>query len=251
MIKRFLGYARNDKGSNKFCRFKYITPKIIIQISDCHILENDLLHGVNTKKRLEKIINHLPKNIDALVLTGDLTHYGDNASYQKINKILPKIPTLAIAGNHDNKEKIIQSQQLDLNTWQIIGIDSTVKNKVYGFITADEIKKIKKQLDNSKNTFVLIAIHHPPIPMQSAWDDKLSLSNPEVLFNLLKNYPNVKGIIWGHSHEGKDFYKHNLHLLSCPSTAGSFDKKQIFGFRKINLHNNGDITTKIITFDKS
>lgn len=223
--------------------------KTIIQLSDCHIINKGTLKGVDPYKRLLEVISILPKN-DGVIITGDLTHNGDHAAYKKIEKAIKTIksPVFVMSGNHDNPEKITQlltnyTQPLNLDNWEIIALNSVQKNKISGKIETQNL-----EIQNDK--FYLIALHHPPIPMESTWDDTLSLENPKVLWQMIKDKEQIKGIIWGHAHEEKRTLKkngeNNCELLSCPSTAFSFNNTKKYGFRKIELNDDGTLKTEVI-----
>jgi Icc protein len=219
--------------------------KTIIQLSDCHIVNKGKVKGVDTHERLLNIINQLPKN-DGIIITGDLTHNGDHAAYKRFEKLIKTIksPVFVMSGNHDNPNKLNQvlsdyTKELDLDKWQIIALDSVQKNKISGKIKKTELKL-------TENKFYLIALHHPPIPMESAWDDKLSLENPKVLWEMTKDKSQIKGVIWGHAHEEKRALQDSIELLSCPSTGFSFTNTKKHGYRKIELNDDGKINTEVV-----
>ena len=84
----------------------------IIHLSDIHI-NPEILFKIDTQNRFKLALNHIKNNhadADILIITGDLTHYGNNESYKIFIKILKEVnlpehlyPKL-ILGNHDNRE---------------------------------------------------------------------------------------------------------------------------------------------------
>ena len=84
----------------------------IIHLSDIHI-NPEILFKIDTQNRFKLALNHIKNNhadADILIITGDLTHYGNNESYEIFIKILGELelpdhlyPKL-ILGNHDNRE---------------------------------------------------------------------------------------------------------------------------------------------------
>ncbi len=62
----------------------------IVQITDCHI-QNDkegLLSGVNTYASLAQVIDGINRNtdpVDMVLVTGDLTHEGDERGYRLLS----------------------------------------------------------------------------------------------------------------------------------------------------------------------
>ena len=84
----------------------------IIHLSDTHI-NREILYRIDTQQRFKLALNHIKYNhsdADILIITGDLTHYGNDESYKIFSKILTeaKLPNhlypKLILGNHDNRE---------------------------------------------------------------------------------------------------------------------------------------------------
>jgi len=224
--------------------------KSFIQISDCHIDEENMVMGVNSSANLDIVINDIKtKEFDSLIISGDLAHNGTIKSYQKIQKKISNIKnnTYIIPGNHDDKDnlsKVFNSElknNITLDNWQIITIDSTQLGKVSGFLDANTINFIYNSIKNSNAKYIIICLHHPIVPMNSSWDDSLSLENPDVLFNLIDKHSKIKAIIWGHAHQSETFNYKKTKLFSCPSTALQFYGKGNIGYNHYILHKNGDI----------
>ena len=84
----------------------------IIHFSDIHIHSKPILEN-NPVERFKLALKHVKNNhlnSDMFVITGDITHHGDLASYESFNEILIKAelpdhlyPKL-IMGNHDDRE---------------------------------------------------------------------------------------------------------------------------------------------------
>ncbi len=229
--------------------------KTLVQISDCHI--DKMALGVNTQNKLKKVITSVNKtNVDLVIITGDLVNNASDENYKICKSLLNTIRAKKIsiiAGNHDNNELITKhlnnycNDYISLGNWDIIFINSIVKNQVYGFITTLELKKLEKLVRTSQKTNIILAIHHPIVSMASDWNDKLSLTNSDDLFAIISKYPKIKSIAWGHSHEYKVFKKNNLALFSCPSSAKQFNKLQLkSGYLQFKLLFNGTIIHKVV-----
>ncbi|NYT52097.1 MAG: metallophosphoesterase [Candidatus Vesicomyosocius endoextente] len=223
----------------------------LIQISDCHIGDNEYSIGVNTHINLKKIISRISHiNIDILLITGDLTHNGSITSYKTLQQILYPIQTklLIIPGNHDNKNNLSTTfsknlfSQFTLGKWGIININSVQVSKTSGFLTKDELIKLELNLAQSNVQYILIALHHPTVPMNSTWDDSLSLKNPEALFNVLDKYHKIQAILFGHAHQAAEFRRLGVKIISCPSTALQFNNETRIGFNYYTLYDNGQLT---------
>ena len=105
----------------------------IIHLSDTHI-DPEILHKIDAQDRFKLALNHIKNNhtdADHLMITGDLTHFGNNKSYQIFSNILSeaKLPyhlnPKLIIGNHDDREnfkmlldRLLAEQGVNYNTSQ-------------------------------------------------------------------------------------------------------------------------------------
>ena len=223
-----------------------------IQISDCHIDDTPDAMGVNTHQNLEKIINKISTvEHQMLLITGDLTHNGTIGSYQTLKQILAPLQSelLVIPGNHDDQENLNQTfcdqllQQKKIGNWELFSIDSVQTNKTSGFVTQKALNQLDQQLSQSSALYQIIVLHHPIVPMDSDWDDALSLENPNDLFNIVEKHPKIRVILFGHAHESSEFFKDNITIISCPSTALQFNgrnnEKDKIGFNHYTLFDDG------------
>ncbi len=228
--------------------------KILAQISDCHI---DKTAEVSNKNKLQKVIANINKiNADLVIITGDLVSNANNENYKILLDLLKTIKAKNISligGNHDDIKLITKhlsyycNDYVSLGNWSIIFINSVVEGQVYGFITDLELKKIENLVLKSSKPNIILVIHHPILSMASSWDDRLSLTNSDSLFAIIKKYPRIKAVTWGHSHEYKFFARDNLALFSCPSSAKQFNKAQLsYGYLQFKLPINGTIKHKVV-----
>jgi len=222
----------------------------LIQISDCHIDDSEICMGVNTHQHLNAVIEHISKvYADAVLVSGDLTHNGTSTSYKLLKEMLKPINTklFVFSGNHDNPDNLSQSfgselfSQFTLRDWRVIHINSVQIGKTSGYVSKQSLQQLKAELDKSNSKHHLIALHHPIVPMDSTWDDSLSLENPKDLFDIVNNYSNIKGILFGHAHESSEFERNNVKIISCPSTACQFTDEKRIGFNYYSLFDDGTL----------
>ena len=179
-----------------------------IQISDSHIDNDKFVMGVNSQKNLSAVVSNISKNyFDALIISGDLAHNGTLESYQKLQKILNPIESkiYMLHGNHDNLSNLSQIfNQSSLNNfiigcWEVIIIDSVQVGKVSGRLNDEQLHTLSQKITTSSAKYIALCLHHPPVSMESDWNDALSLENPEDLFAVIDQFDNIKAIIWGHA----------------------------------------------------
>jgi Icc protein len=228
-------------------------PKLI-QISDCHIDDQRVVMGVDSQHNLQSVVERIKNSkFDALLISGDLSHHGTTRSYQILKSILSPIkqPIFVIEGNHDHaqnlgevfKENSFNNFRLD--NWEIIKINSVQTGKTSGLVTSSALLELDKDCLNSNAEHILITLHHPVVPMNSNWDDELSLENPSDLFQVLDKHSKIRMIVFGHAHEAGEFSRLGKRIISCPSTALQFNQENRVGFNEFELNQKGTINLKM------
>jgi Icc protein len=221
-----------------------------IQISDSHIDDEKNVWGTDSQKNLSTIVKSIStRNYNALIISGDLAHNGTALSYSLFKKIIKPISSnlSILPGNHDNKLNLSSAfkefylKKLIISDWEIISIDSVQDNKTSGFIKKAELELLNKKILSSTKKFIVLCLHHPPISMESDWDDKKSLENSDDFFNTIDKFSNIKAVIWGHAHQCSEFYRNDVKLFSCPSTTLQFNGPKMIGFNHFNLSDEGEI----------
>lgn len=244
-------------------------PVRILQITDFHIRgqSDETLLGVNTQRSFEATLAAALAEgppPDIALLTGDLAQDASAATYERLKKSLASLPCPAycLPGNHDDADlmahhlahpPIHYQPQLVLGNWQIICLDSTLPHSPYGRLAEAQLAFLTRYLTNAPDLYALIALHHHPIPSGSAWMDTMQLENAQVFMELLAGHPNVRGVVFGHVHQTLESKIQGLTLLGTPSTCFQFKPLQEQfaldaappGYRWIELHTNGHITSEV------
>ena len=227
--------------------------KSFIQISDSHIDDDKLVWGVDSQANLGAIVNMISdQNYDVLLISGDLAHNGTLESYQKLRKILNPIESkiYVLPGNHDdvsNLSQIFNQSSLCnfiIGCWEVITIDSVQVGKVSGRLNDEQLHSLSQQISSSRANYIALCLHHPPVSMQSDWDDEMSLENPDDLFAVIDQFDNIKAVMWGHAHQCSEFNRNGVKLFSCPSTALQFNGQSGIAYNHYTLNENGEIYCK-------
>jgi Icc protein len=90
--------------------------------------------------------------------------------------------------------------------------------------------------------------------MGSRWLDGLGLRNADTFFEILDQFSQVRGVLWGHVHQASDRHRKGVRLMSSPSTCAQFlPNSDDFaldvrspGFRWLDLNDNGRIDTEVV-----
>jgi Icc protein len=245
----------------------------LVQITDSHIFAepDGCLLGLNTRDSFEAVCERVSREEwkpDALLATGDLSQDASPESYQYLAEYFKSMdtPTFWLPGNHDNAEtmelylsnsKVFSANQLLLGNWQVIMLDSAVKGKVYGQLDQAQLEFLETSLNRYPEKNALVCLHHQPLEVGSTWLDQIGLKNSEDFKKLLTNYPQVKGVVWGHVHQETEQIVNGIQWIATPSSCvqfmpGSEDfsaGSEAPGYRYLNLYSDGRIESIVHRID--
>lgn len=239
----------------------------ILQLTDTHIKKyaNTLLYGVDVRNKFERVISHISLHnfqFDCFLLTGDIADDGSSEAYEYVANSLANFnkKVFYINGNHDNKDVMIKSFSqfpnfeylncYSFGNYVIVGIDSCVIGKDYGFIAENEMNRIKQILDKLafENKKCILVLHHHPVLVNTPLIDDCPLQNSKEFLELINNYKFVNLILSGHVHnEYKLQINENCYFESSLSTFIQFNRgglletdmnSDIFGFKILTLQEN-------------
>jgi Icc protein len=246
----------------------------IAQITDFHLFSTpkQSLLGMETRQSFEKTCQKIQQEktpTDFLLATGDLVQDASKQAYHYLSDYLKTLlfPSFWLAGNHDKKSymnEYLVGQNVSSNKhiltpyWQIILLDSSLPNEVYGCLLPEQLRFLNQCLIDYPEKHTLIALHHHPITIGSQWLDTIGLKNKDTFQKMIFKYSSVKGVLWGHTHQAFQEIHQNIHWMSAPSTCVQFTpKSQYFsldknkpGYRYLHLHSNGNIDSCIQRIDK-
>ncbi|MCW8882062.1 MAG: 3',5'-cyclic-AMP phosphodiesterase [Sedimenticola sp.] len=241
----------------------------ILQITDCHLQADPewKLAGINTQTSFEWVMDLAsqdPKRIDLILLTGDLVHDASVEGYRRLNQHIQSfgIRTCCLPGNHDKPAELYKhltgglieaTKVIDLGSWVVVMLDSTIPHSEGGHLRDQELELLQQSLHDYADRPVLIALHHHPIKINSAWMDNMALDNPGPFLSILDQNKNAKGVIWGHIHQNFETVYNGIQMLGTPSTCIQFVENQDSfgistappGFRWLELRPDGSISTGI------
>jgi Icc protein len=241
----------------------------VLQFTDLHLVSETQkeLWGVNTYQNFIAALAYgmdFYSNADLLLITGDLVHEPEAASYRLLYEWLStlELPVYRLPGNHDdmsmmktflNGANIRHENSLLAGEWQIILLDSNAPADSGGRLHESELKRLKQTLSDHPDRYALVCLHHHPVPIQSSWMDAMALNNPGELFSVLDAHSQVRGVVWGHIHQEFEARRGDVCLLGAPATSIQFvphcDRFQRDklgpGLRWLSLHPDGRIETRV------
>jgi len=245
----------------------------LIQITDFHLFANPqgTLKGINTLNSLSAVVQDCRRRYpapDLILVTGDASHDGSAASYQRCRGILAGLaaPVMFLPGNHDvvsvmQQEfpggRISNERCRQIKGWNIIMLNTAMHDEEGGFLVVDELAFLDEMLQNWPDYPALVALHHPPVAVGSRWLDTIGLVNVEEFFDVLDRHAQVRGVIFGHIHQAFEMQRKGVHLIGTPSTCIQFMPNEdnfvlddtAPGFRWLDLHADGTVETGIVRLD--
>ena len=243
----------------------------VAQISDPHLFSDTdgKLLGLNTDESLQKVVALVKEeqpDLDIVLATGDISQDGSEESYRRFESIISNLqsPSYWLHGNHDNDVAILQvlsgNERLSPcvisagKSWRIIMLDSSIKGEVGGGLAESELEFLSEKLEEYSDKHIIVALHHHPVKMGSAWLDEQIVSNADEFLNVIHKHKQVKALIWGHVHQVMDVTNEDgVRLLSSPSTCVQFKPgendftadTQPPGYRWLELFEDGSFDTGV------
>ena len=234
----------------------------ILQITDTHLFPDadERLAGVDTRASLAAVLDaafaeHTP---DLLLATGDLAQEPATAAYEQLRAEIARRysgPLCALPGNHDEPEQVAERlavAPVTLGSWTIVPLDSHVPGEERGELSAAELERLERTLQEVATEHVLVGVHHPPLEVGSPLDHGRIGNGAQLLARLAAD-ERVRGVVFGHIHREVDLRIGNLRLLESPSTCVQFKPlttafaldTQPPGYRWLVLADDGTIRTRV------
>jgi len=250
----------------------------VVQITDLHILPEAeaTLGGVDTEKSLSKVlsdISELSPPADLIVASGDLTDDGSKQAYRRLQGLLTdtSCPVYVLAGNHDETEIMVSElvggniwyeRVCNKGGWKLLFVNTKAIDGSHGFVDESELTWLQEKLEESTEQSILLAMHHTPLRLCAS--SSCQLHNADELLRLLSRYPQVKGLVAGHTHNDIESEHAHFRIMTTPSTMlqVTHDQKEGFktssefwnyhqadatrhGYRVVDLQVDGNFSSKV------
>lgn len=242
-------------------------PHRVALLSDPHIGEkaDTTDRDCNMHDRLKQVAAEVAKLAPrpaCAVVNGDLAHKSGTAAEYKLFASLIEpvreagVPLHLGLGNHDNftrfaegldklrpKDKPVEGKQVtvvELDRANLFVLDSyDPKNAVGGILGEEQLKWLAKALDDRKTKPALVFAHHP-LQFDAPKTGKSSgIADTTDFWPVLKERPQVKAYVFGHTHTWKLAEKDGIHLINLPAIGYPFAKAEVTGWLDASLTEKG------------
>jgi Icc protein len=244
-------------------------PFRLLQLTDLHLYAEpgQRLLGQNTRRTLETVLalaqaRHWPP--DAIVLTGDLVHDEQSATYSYVRERFDAlgVPYHCLPGNHDRLDLLVGHLDPDAasalrvvpaGAWDLVLLDSTVPGDEGGHLPLHVLAALAARLRAGDARPTLIFLHHHLRPLGSRWIDTMQVDNGATVVAELARHSQVRAVICGHVHQDAEQDAHGVRLLATPSTCVQFQPGSAEfaldaltpGYRWLELHPDGRLRTGV------
>lgn len=198
--------------------------KLII-LSDLHITpDQETILSIDPLQRFVEALVHIRQHhpdAQRLIITGDLTHYGDCDAYEQVREqfIDFPMPISFLLGNHDRRDAFVTTfpdAQTDAHGFvqsiadhgrtRLICLD-TLNGPPYdhhlihhGAMCRDRLAWLDAALDLPTGRHAIIFMHHPPHAVGFRGIDTTRLAEETEFFDIVRRRGNVRHIVAGHIH---------------------------------------------------
>lgn len=190
-----------------------------IHLTDCHIVKDGgSVYGQKPAGKLRAAIdsiNNEHHDADFVVITGDLTHHGDDAAYETFARELRRlsIPSHLLVGNHDDvrtfRFHFPEAQRCDCGFIQgskrtpfglCLFLDTSQRGSDVGRYCEERQAWLKGVLSETTGP-VMLFMHHPPFAIGLPDMDESRLVDAEAFWQILQPHSRrVRHIFVGHAH---------------------------------------------------
>lgn len=190
-----------------------------IHLTDTHVIGEDRrLYGANPARRLRlavESINREHGDASFVVVTGDLTHWGDAEAYEAFSRAITdlQMPVVLMVGNHDVTPAFattFPSAMRDENGFVqgarqteeglCLFLDTRVEGSHAGGYCKARLDWLATRLAESEGP-VMLFMHHPPFEIGCGHMDDIRMLDYEAFRAVLEPHKaRIRHLFFGHAH---------------------------------------------------
>ncbi len=206
-------------------------------LSDTHFTTSGVLHDIPTAPALGAALEALEGlPIDALVHTGDIVDAGEAQAYRAIRTAVARTtertgwPVAWAAGNHDLRAPMREhllglppSEEpvdtvLEVRGLRIVVLDTSIPGRVEGGLEEDQLDWLRNVLAHPAEHGSVLALHHPPLPVEVTAMARLHLTGQDRLAAALAG-TDVRAVLGGHLHYATASVLAGIPVFTVPALA--------------------------------
>lgn len=194
----------------------------LIHLTDPHLMPpGKALYGLDPEAGLAAAISHIAAHhgdADCLVLTGDLTHWGDAGAYAILKRELARLPFPAypLIGNHDQRPAFLAAfpetgtdsngfvqYRVETRAGRFLMLDTVQEGSHAGWYDGERQAWLTAELNAAaaEDQPVYLFAHHPPFEIHIRMMDMIRLVQwREVAALLTETHADIRHYFFGHVH---------------------------------------------------
>lgn len=189
-----------------------------IHLTDTHVIGEGELYGQDPAARLRAAVDSINaehSDADFVVLTGDMTHWGDAAAYARFSREIKMLtmPVHLMVGNHDDTAAFgaafpetprddtgfVQSG-FDTSFGRFLLLDTKDQETHAGAYCAARQAWLDRELNQTDGPIVLF-MHHPPFKTGIAAMDRIMLQDADAFYDVIAPHKTrIRHLFFGHVH---------------------------------------------------
>lgn len=239
------GARRRERASAGIDSVRAVTREPIAthrvgHVSDSHFTASGVMHGtVRPAATYSGALAALEGSgiaLDALVHTGDVANDGEQEAYLAVSTVTRETtqrtgwPVLWAVGNHDLRAPMAEGllgepatdepldRVLEVNGLRLVTLDTSIPGRVEGGVDEAQAEWLRGVLAEPSEYGTVLALHHPPVPVEVTAMARLHLTGQDRLEAALAG-GDVRAILGGHLHYATSSSFAGVPVHVAPSTA--------------------------------
>ncbi|MFZ3492990.1 phosphodiesterase [Streptomyces sp. 5.8] len=207
---------------------------VIAHLSDVHLDGGE--RAAERTRAVMEYLEGLPYELDAVLVSGDIADHGRPEEYEEARKALgSRHPLVLCPGNHDDRAAFRRGllgeecpsaapvdQVLRGEGFVLAVCDSSVPGEHRGYLEDSTIAWLDGVLTATpREVPVLVAFHHPPVPLHIPYVDGIRQFGEERLAALAERHPHLTAFLCGHAHTGAATTFAGRPLLVAPGVVST------------------------------
>lgn len=209
---------------------------VIAHVSDVHIDGEE--RATDRTRAVLRYLEELPYDLSAVLVTGDVADHGTPDEYAVARKLLTsRHPLLVCPGNHDDRAAFRKAllpeetpalpyapvnQVLRGEGFVVALCDSSFPGEHQGLLEDETLEWLDAVLADTPHELpVLVAFHHPPVPLHTPYVDEIRQFGEERLAALADRHPHLTAFLAGHAHTAAATTFAGRPLLVAPGVVSA------------------------------